>query len=279
MAVDLFFDRLVLGGSLESLLYSFVTETPIIISTPIVPFELETMNYDEEFKFLGYENKREIYKSEMWDRLTFILSMAGLVMMPNTIKNVRKENNKLVFTTQGNSRTTVRYNTLVSYDKIDEKTMHVYDWFDIKSGSKITLDFIADEGEFVSKIYFYKSKRIGSKKTSRDLVAYSKINKEEIYDYEKSESFCRLKTIQMMKQAGLRGKPNGYNKRGTALYYAIKLEHTHREIIKDYKPLHSFEQTLSRRKKQGDVWNLAKKLFHHRQISILRESSRLQVKV
>ena len=279
MAVDLFFDRLVLGGSLESLLYSFVTETPIIISTPIIPFELETMNYDEEFKFLGYENKREIYKSEMWDRLTFILSMAGLVMMPNTIKNVRKENNKLVFTTQGNSRTTVRYNTLVSYDKIDEKTMHVYDWFDIKSGSKITLDFIADEGEFVSKIYFYKSKRIGSKKTSRDLVAYSKINKEEIYDYEKSESFCRLKTIQMMKQAGLRGKPNGYNKRGTALYYAIKLEHTHREIIKDYKPLHSFEQTLSRRKKQGDVWNLAKKLFHHRQISILRESSRLQVKV
>ncbi len=279
MAVDLFFDRLVLGGSLESLLYSFVTETPIVISTPIVPFELETMDYDEEFKFLGYENKREIYKSEMWDRLSFILSMAGLVMMPNTIKNVRKEDNKLVFTTQGNSRTTVTYNNLMSYDKIDENIMHVYDWFDIKSGSKIALNSIDDNGEFVKRIYFYNSKRVGAKNHSKDLVTYSKINKEEIYDYEKSESFCRLKTIQMMKDAGLRGKPNGYNKRGTALYYAIKLEHTHREVIKHYKPLHTFEQTLSRRRKQGDVWNLAKKLFHHRQISILRESSRLQVKV
>lgn len=279
MAVNLFFDKLILGGSLESLLYSFVTETPIVICTPIIPFELETMDYDQEFKFLGYENKREIYKSEMWDRLSFILSMAGLVMMPNTIKNVRKENKKLVFTTEGNSRTNVGYNTLMSYDKINENVLHVYDWFDIKSGSKVPIDFLEDDSDFVKTVYFYKSKRSGSKQSMKDLVSYSKINKQEIYDYEKSESYSRLKTIQMMKDAGLRGKANGYNKRGTALYYAIRLEHTHREIIKQYRPLHSFDQILSRRKKEGDVWNLAKKLLHHRQISILRESSRLQVKV
>lgn len=279
MAVNLFFDKLILGGSLESLLYSFITETPIVICTPIIPFELETMDYDQEFKFLGYENRREIYKSEMWDRLSFILSMAGLVMMPNTIKNVRKENKKLVFTTEGNSRTNVGYNTLVSYDKINEKLLHVYDWFDIKSGSKVPLDFLEDDSEFVKIIYFYKSKRTGSKQFMKDLVSYSKIKKEEIYDYEKSEGYCRLKVIKMMKEAGLRGRPNGYNKKGVALHYSIKLDYTHREIIKDYKPLHSFDQILSRRKKEGDAWNLAKKLLHHRQISILRESSRLQVKV
>ena len=280
MLDELYFDKVVLGGSLESLLYSFVTETPIIICNPIVPFELETLEYDEEFKFLGYENTRVIYKSEMWDRLSFILSMAGLVMMPNVIKNVRKDDNSLIFATEGNSRVTIKFKKLISFDKENEEFYHVYDWFDIKSGKDIVLTSLEDNGDqFVHNIYFYTSKRRGAKIANKDLVSYSTIKRDEIYDYEKSESFCRLKTVQMMKEAGLRGKPNGYNSRGTALYYAIKIEHTHREIIKEYKPLHSFKSILKRRKEKGDAWNLARKLLHHRQISILRESSRLQVKV
>lgn len=279
MNAEFSFDKLIFGGSLESLLYSFVTETPIIISSPVIPFELEAIEYDEEFKFLGYENTRDIYKSEMWDRLTFIMSMAGLIMMPNIIRNVRQEEKKLIFTTEGNTRTTVNFNKLISFDKENEETCHVYDWFNIKSGSKILREKISDLDDFVKDIYFYRSKRAGSNKDRKDLVTYSKIKRSELYDYEKSESFCRLKTIQMMKDAGLRGKPNGYNKRGVALYYAIKLDHTHREIIKDYTPKYTFDQILKKRKTKGDVWNLAKKLFRHRQITILRESSRLQVKV
>ena len=279
MAVEFSFDKLIFGGSLESLLYAFVSETPIVISNPIIPFELEAMDYDGDFKFLGYENVREIYKSEMWDRLSFILSMAGLVMMPNTIKNVRKDGKRLIFATEGNSRTIINYKSLISFDKENEEFYHVYDWFDIKSGSKILLEKISDSEDFVQDIYFYRSRRNGQTADRRDLVSYSKIKPLEIYDYEKSESFCRLKTIEMMKNKGLRGKPNGYNKHGTSMYYAIKLEHTHREIIKDYKSKYTFKKILSKRKNKGDVWNLARKLFRHRQISILRESSRLQVKV
>jgi hypothetical protein len=105
VSVEFNFDKLIFGGSLESLLYSFVTQIPIVISNPIIPFELETLKYNNEFQFLGYENSRDIYKSEMWDRLSFILSMAGLVMMPNTIKSVRQDENTLIFTTEGNTRT------------------------------------------------------------------------------------------------------------------------------------------------------------------------------
>lgn len=279
MSVEFKFDKVIFGGSLESLLYSFVTETPIVISSPIVPFELETMKYDSEFKFLGYEHNREIYKSEMWDRLSFILSMAGLVVMPNTIRNARQEGNRLIFTTIGNSRTIVEFNELISFDKENEEFYHVYDWFNVKAGCRVSMDHLEDDEDFVKYIYFYKSTRLGQKAYHKDLVSYSKINIDEMYSYEKSESFCRLKTLNMMKEAGLRGKPNGYNKRGTALYYAIKLEHSHREIIKDYIPKFTFDQTLKKRKNKGSVWNLAKKLFHHRQITTLRESSRLQVEV
>lgn len=279
MTVEFSFDKLIFGGSLESLLYAFVNEIPIVLSNPIVPFELEKLDYDDDFKFLGYENFREIYKSEMWDRLSFILSMAGLVMMPNTIRNVRKEENRLIFATTGNSRTIINYETLISFDKENEEFYHVYDWFDIKSGAKILLEKISDSEDFVKNIYFYRSQRIGQTSDRRDLVSYSTIKPLELYDYDKSESFCRLKTIEMMKSKGLRGKPNGYNKRGTPLYYAIKLEHTHREIIKDYKPKYNFKKILSKRKNKGETWNLARKLFHHRQISTLRASSRLPAKV
>ena len=279
MSVELSFDKLVFGGSLESLLYSFVTETPIVMSGPIVPFELETLDYDGDFKFLGYENVRDIYKSEMWDRLSFILSMAGLIMMPNIIRTVRQDNKKIIFTTEGNSRTTINYNTLISFDKENESESHVYDWFDVKSLSKLQTDKISYKDNFVKDMYFYRSKRLGTPTTKKDLVVYSKVKSSEIYDYDKSESYCRLKAIEMMKQAGMRGKPNGYNSRGTALYYAIKIEHTHREIIKDYIPKFTFKQIMKKRKKEGDVWNLAKKLFRHRQITILRESSRLPASV
>jgi len=279
VAVEFNFNKLILGGSLESLLYSFVTETPIVICTPIVPFELETLDYDKDFKFLGYENTREIYKSEMWDRLSFILSMAGLIMMPNIIKNFRQEKKSLIFSTEGNTRSVINYNKLISFDKFNDEIVHVYDWFDIKSGSKISLEKISDLDDFVRDVYFYRSKRNGQTPDRRDLVSYSRIQKEGIYGYEKSESYCRLKTIEMMKQNGLRGKPNGYDKNGKAIFYSIKLEHTHRDVIRDYKPLYNFKQILRKSKDEGDTWNLARKLLRHRQISILRASSRLPARI
>jgi hypothetical protein len=70
----------------------------------------------------------------------------------------------------------------------------------------------------------------------------------------------------MMKQNGLRGKPNGYDKNGKAIFYSIKLEHTHRDVIRDYKPLYNFKQ-------------ISRKLLRHRQISILRASSRLPARI
>ena len=279
MSVEFHFEKLILGGSLESLLYAFVHEIPIVISNPIVPFELETMDYDGDFKFLGYDHAREIYKSEMWDRLSFILSMAGLIMLPNTIKNMRQEDKKLVFATQGNSRTTINYKTLITFDKESDEFLHVYDWAYIRSGSKILRPKISDLEDFVKDVYFYQSKRPGMKPGVKDLVTYSKINTLEINDYEKSVSFWRLKTINMMKEQGLRGTANGYNKKGAPLYYAIKLEHTHREIIKEYAPKFDFKKILAKRKDKGNTWNLATKLFHHRRISISQESSQLQVKV
>ena len=279
--MNLIVPKIITGGSLESLFYAYITETPIVLTQPYVPFELERAEFEELYEIIGYSSITPLTKLQIWDRLVFILSMAGLVMMPNNIRNVRHEGNRIIFSLKDNSRFTLMYERKVSFDKHLYKTVDVYDWFDIKSGSKLNLEEIKDnENELVKKIIFYDSIRKGNGgKGRKDLVSHSKIKTKEILEYENSEGHVRLKTIQMMKNAGLKGRPNGYNKFGKQLNYAIDIEHTHREIIKKYQPKFTIEEIFKQAKHEKNIWNLTKKLLHHKQISILRESARLQVVV
>ena len=80
MKQEFFYNKIIIGGSLEALLYSFVSETPIIIKEPLIPFELEKATNLDDYKFLGYEGARDVYKSELWDRLTFLLSMFSWII-------------------------------------------------------------------------------------------------------------------------------------------------------------------------------------------------------
>ena len=278
--MDLHFPKLITGGSLESLMYAYMTETPIVISQPYVPFELETMEDIPILELIGYNRNTEVKKVEVWDRLTFILSMAGLVLMPNNVRTIKHTDKLIVFTLQDNTRMKIGYDTLISFDKhIDEK-LRVYDWFSIRSGSKVELEEINDDEDLVKKIIFYPCQRRSAKGRGRkDLVSYSEIRFQDLHLYENSESYVRLKTLAMMKEAGLRGKPNGYNRLGKMQYYAIKIEHTHREIHKTYIPKYTIEEIYNKYNTEKEIWNLTQKLLHRKTISTLRESSRLQVVV
>ena len=173
------------------------------------------------------------------------------------------------------------YERRIAFDKHISGDVEVYDWFDVKSGSKISLEEIQDtESSLVNKIIFYDSCRKGNGgKGRKDLVSVSLVDQNEILEYDNSENNVRLKTIQMMKKQGLRGRPNGYNNMGKQLFYAIDIDHTHREIIKKYEPKHTLSEIIKLARKEKDIWNLTKKLLRRKQISILRESSRLQVDV
>jgi|TARA_B100000282_G_C31704637_1_gene478013 hypothetical protein len=279
--VNLIVPKVITGGSLESLFYAYMNEIPIIITQPYIPFELEKVDFLDCYEMLGYNNTTTLTKIQVWDRMVFILSMAGLVMMPNNIRNVRTERNKIIFSLNDNSRFTVMYERKISFDQHNEDTVKVYDWFDIKSGSVVEIDALHDnENTLVHDVLFYDSKRIGNKGRGRkDLVSISTVSQKEILEYENSENNVRMKTIHMMKDAGLRGKANGYNKYGKQLFYAIDLEHTHREAIKQYTPKYTIQEIFNLARKDKNIWKLTKKLLHHKQISILRESSRLQVVV
>jgi hypothetical protein len=279
--MNLIVPKIITGGSLESLFYAYMTEIPIILTQPYVPFELDKAEFNDIYKILGYDVNTGLTKLQIWDRLVFILSMAGLVMMPNNVRNVRQEGNKIIFSLNDNTRFTVAYERKISFDLHDSENITVYDWFDVNSGSKIEIPDIEDpENNLVKKVVFYDSTRRGQGgKGRKDLVSISRMKSKNILEYYNSENNVRLKTIQMMKNEGLRGTPNGYNKYGKQLFYAIKIEHTHREILKDYTPKYTIQEIFKKFKQEKKTWNLTKKLLRHKQISILRESSRLQVVV
>ena len=279
--MNLIVPKLVTGGSLESLFYAYIHELPIVLTQPYVPFELDMIEDNSLFELLGYTAEMPLTKVQVWDRLVFVLSMAGLVMMPNNVKNVREEGNKIIFSLNDNSRFIIAYERKVSFDKHLDGEVDVYDWFDIRSGAKTELEELNDsEDDLVHKIIFYDSQRKGTGgKGFKDLVAVSRMQKAELHEYENSEGYVRLKAIKMMKDQGMRGRPNGYNKKGRQQFYALKIEHMHREIIKRYKPKFTMQETLNQIRKEKEIWKLTKKLLHQKQISILRESSRLPVDV
>lgn len=272
MNQEYYFKKIIIGGSLESLFYSFATDTPIIIKEAIVPFELERFDSSCDMGFMGYENTRGVYKAELWDRLSFLLSMNGMIMFPNIIKNIRSQSSAFYITTQNNDRIKVSYKEKIEYDKIIESSVDVYDWFDVRSGMSHHHVLLRDEkSNFIKKLYFYPSKRKGFNRFKKDIVTYSSISKKKILDYEYSEGYARLKVLKMMKEEGIRGRANGYNKNGVQLHYAVNIEHTHRDIVKKYKPLYTIDETINKMKKQGKTWNLAKKLFRQKQTTTSQE--------
>jgi hypothetical protein len=109
----------------------------------------------------------------------------------------------------------------------------------------------------------------------RDILALSDFTTKETQMIDHSEGIARIKTLQMMKQAGIRGQSNGFDKEGRRLHYALKIEHTYRENRRKYKPLYSLKDLLKQEPEKEEQWNITKKLFRHKQITTLRESFQL----
>ena len=270
------FDKIVIGGSIESLLYSFINHAKILLLEELYPIDVKRVAYKPSLRLLGYQKKDTILESEMWNRLTFILSMNGCLLFPNIISSHRESDGKIVIVTERNKRITYSADEFVYFDKVDNENVTMLDWFNVKSGNNHQHEVIEDpENTFINKIHFYRSRRMGSNSSVRDMLALSNFSIEETQLIDHSEGIARIKVLQMMKEAGIRGQSNGYDKAGRRLHYALNIEHTYRENRKKYTPSTNLEELLLQEPNKEEQWNLTKKLFRHKQITTLQESFQL----
>mgnify|MGYP003116278341 CR=1 FL=1 len=251
------YDTLVCGSGINTLLYCFYTASPLILTSPCNIFHFETIKGD--FSFLGLSSK-EVLSAELWNRLYMILSLSGKIVNPLPTQNLRMERGKMVYITDRNKKITAEYNKLLKFETEQEICM-VYDWFAVKSGGKHNFEKLKDpKNFFVQLLRFHPSMR-KNVNGIKDVIAVSKVNKANITDFDHSETMARLKATKMMKEAGIRGRSNGTNKKGYKLHYAIKLEHSHREVVPKIKYRMSVKKIMKIELNKGAMWNLTKNLF------------------
>ena len=276
MINEYYFDTLVIGGSLESLLHCFINDSSMVLLNDLYPLEVETVEYYKSLRLLGYSPDDIVYKSELWDRLAFVLSLTGKIILPNIVSSTRESDNCIVAITENNKRIRLHYEEIVTYDTVSEDDLYIIDWFDVRSGNNHNHSVLEDKNEnFINKVFFYPSQRIGKNATMKDIFAVSHLHSKELEDANHSEGIARLKVLKMMRDAGIRGQSNGFSKNGKRQYFALKIEHTQRETRAKYTPLNNINYLLSKEPEKEDQWNITKKLFRHKQISTLQESFQL----
>jgi len=260
---DFYFDELVLGGSLTALLYAYKKNLPILIDVAHVPFALQEVPRHWNLSFLGFEKGGEHKRSQVWDRLSFLLAMAGLILFPNNIQSFRLEDSSINIIGLDNKKMTVHYDSLIEFDRDTKDYLMVYDWFAVHSGSRHDWEVIPNPDEQMCHLLlFHRSTRPRTRSDVKDVCAVSRVCRGLLNSTEWSPSYTRIKTLQMMKEVGIRGRANGYNKRGTTLHYAISIEHMYREVFEEQNNTLSIEEILSYEDKKGtNLWNLTQKML------------------
>jgi hypothetical protein len=261
--------NVVIGNRLPALLYAFFNSLPLIlIEEPQYPFPFERFDKDFDLEFLSFPNdfhyeflceKGKVLqegheKRELYYRLAFVLSLAGLLPFSNGISRVvYDENDKcLVLGTRIGKSIQIKVNNIFLFDldglpqillQSDEDIFDVIDWFDIKRGSGlIKEDILHIEGDKdnIEKAHFYPSVR-----SSQNMVALPRdptLRKDVAYHFETFRKnlekdlpiYNKLSLEAYMEELNIGRKKNKVVK-GKAYYINPVITHSLRETrVKKY---------------------------------------------
>jgi hypothetical protein len=228
-------EEVVIGGNLNALFYTYKKGCHIIPNIMDIPFAYDRPRLENNLGLDADSSQQE------WHYLAYSLNQMAKNPFANKVEQIRvdPENKKLIVNIGTLPLFDICYKKLHVFDTEnvhglpDDQKEHVrgyqiYDWYDVRSGMLHDLDSIEDEkSEFVKKVHFFLSERIDGNYEKKDLVAESFLTEKELHDINYSESLSRLKTISMMKNAGIKGKKNG-----SGSHVSIRLELWKRQIKK-----------------------------------------------
>lgn len=265
-------DEVVVGGGLSALVYAYCKDAVLIRTPELVPppfdfFEPALDLSSLLFPHTTYELKTNtgslivgISKLNLWDRLSYIMSMAGRLPFSNKVKSIRIDSEqKTISVAAGNMSTTLEYDKLRVFDTsqlygleshilndiekgqsanfLPPKKFKILDWFSVRSGCKHEFDYFCTDDDFVKEVYFYPTERMDGKHNLKDLVAISHLTREQLNDVEYSDTYARFKILALMKESGIRGSRNGRDQKypGKYKYYAIRIEAAIRDVLEPPK--------------------------------------------
>ena len=251
------------GGSINALLYSFIKNEHLIIDKPSLPYELEFFKFPIDPELLGFNRDIKVRSIQVWDRLSFVLSMSGLLFLTTSECNISIGPKSSTIVTSGNQKINLEYDTLFRIDEQENEDCFLYDWFDVRSlnlGDRKSLHDYSND--FVREINFYESTRPNVNRGHKDMVSISVVEQRNIHSVDYSQIYSKLKSISMMKASGLTGSSNGYSKTGKKLYKPIEIQHSKRVIRQAIKPSISMVDISKMKINKKDLtWRLTQSLF------------------
>ena len=235
------YEHIVIGNGLNALIYAYKTGGIFINNTMVRIFSYDTIDHPINLDVVQYDAKD--YQINVYENLSHKMAMEGRDFLGRDVESisVKLNENELSVSSKYFRPKKFRFSTLTVFDTenviglpFDEPNVEdyrVFDWFNVRSGTKHEFDYLNSDSNFVKKIHFYLSPRIDGNKCLKDLVAESLLSKEQLYNINYSDSLARLKVLSMMRKADIKGSGNGVGK-----HLSLKIELTEREVfpIKEY---------------------------------------------
>lgn len=218
------YDNLIIGSSLEAVLFAHETQTPLISC------RLERPYYFEEIQDFGLGSN----KLEIWQKYAFILSLANLMPMSDKIKHIRYvDANTLKVILKADKTILVKYNRLFVFDDyrfydlpnetgITTNENMVIDWFHVISGRHHDFSAINRDNPFINKILFYERPYGKLATPPKNALVLSYLSKHQLDNPKYADYVVKIKTEKLMAESGIKQK--GASKPA--------IEHLRRDIIK-----------------------------------------------
>ncbi len=229
------YDTLILGGTLEALIHSYVEGIPLIMVNPQMPFYRDI-------------DPGGLNKSLVWSKLSYYLSYAGLNPLADKAGNYRIEEDNIItvfgkipYKVQFGYKNVFRYDQIKPTDKL-----RVLDHINTECLVGEDVDKVGNinTGEdFVGSFYTRINNKINH------LIAISSLTQEQVSSEEYGEVYARLKTVEVLKNHGILGRYEDLRD-GTKRLHYLKTKTIKREILFDTRE--SEDAILMERKETQD---------------------------
>lgn len=228
-------ERLVIGSCLESIVYAFLTDSYYIPVSTSGPMFYEKADH----KILLSDSSQYT-----WSRIQTILALEGRLLNYADLELIKIQEDQIKITTSSGlfkyefglceifDTTNVKLENEIMSQRDDQ--FLVIDDFEVSvlGGKHAYLQPKMSEESLAKEIHFYTSDRVDGANYVTDCVVESLLTKQQLNDFEFSDSMVRFAVIHYLTSIGIHGNFMNLYKSGKPKYRKPKVVHKKRIILK-----------------------------------------------
>ena len=224
-------ENLVVGKSLSSFAFAYYNNFKLVTTKLSTPKVFHNISIHKPIaNLVGAQ-----LSSKLWSHILVDMSLCGNIIGGTGDKRVNIFDKEIKLLLDAQTHKQITYDTCYLFDTDHtsfEAELHhrgpqmftVYDWVDVRSGTKHKFDVLETGDNFLTKAYFYQSPRVDGSSDRKDAVCVSTLTEEQIKDFNYSDTMIKFKLEHLMSSAGIVGTVSGRSRA------RIRLEPNYREI-------------------------------------------------